>query len=132
MYSPRRVSGITFSSGTLIINRLERKIIAKSLYNYYCVLLKTNCICTVAFFNHVNNHLFLPELETFNMTTYIITRYQQTVSLDCPFWITPVVFSNVCLQINSTLYINAVFRLVDKRGILYQFFVFFLAFPPSQ
>jgi hypothetical protein len=41
----------------------------------------------VAFFNHVNNKKKIPELETFNITTYIITRYQQTVSLDCPFLI---------------------------------------------
>jgi hypothetical protein len=37
--------------------------------------------------------------------------------------------TDMCLQLNSTLYQNAVFWLVDERGIFYQFSVF-SAFPP--
>jgi hypothetical protein len=42
------------------------------------------------------------------------------------FWL-PCVFEVYAIR---TLYINPVFRLVDKRGILYQFFVFFPRFSP--
>ena len=100
---------------------MERKIIAKSLYNYYCVLLKTNCICTVAFFNHVNNIFFCQNLKP---STWSLTSLHDT---NKPFlWI---VHSGLALRFSLTLYINALFRLVDKMGTLYEFFVFFSLFP---